>query len=98
MGRARPLCPGTSDINLFRYRERVIDLNAEVANRTFDLGVTEQELHRPQIAGAPMDQGRLRAPQRMRPKQRRVEPDAADPVGNETGVLACRHATSALPA
>ena len=29
MGRARPLCPGISDINLFRYRKGVIDFNAE---------------------------------------------------------------------
>jgi hypothetical protein len=28
-GRARPLCPGTSDINSFRYCEGVIDLDAE---------------------------------------------------------------------
>ena len=30
-GRACPLCPGTSDLNLLRYRERVIDLNAQIS-------------------------------------------------------------------
>ena len=44
-GRACPLCPGISDVNLFRYRKRVIDLNAEVSDGAFDFGVPEQELH-----------------------------------------------------
>jgi hypothetical protein len=46
-GRACPLCPGISDVDLFSYREGVIDLNAEVSDGAFDLGVTEQELHGP---------------------------------------------------
>src|SRR5262249_1489638 len=33
-GRACPLCPGTSDINLFCYRERIVDFDAEIADRT----------------------------------------------------------------
>src|SRR4051794_27091576 len=65
MGRAYPFCPGTSDLSLFRYRERVIHLDAEISDRALDLGVTEQELDRPQVAGAPVDQGSLRPPQRV---------------------------------
>jgi hypothetical protein len=42
MGRACPLCPATSDINLFCYRERVVDLDAEITDRALDLVVTEQ--------------------------------------------------------
>jgi hypothetical protein len=38
-GRACPLCPGISDINLFRYCQGVIDLNAEVSDRVFDFGM-----------------------------------------------------------
>ena len=45
-GRAFPLCPGISDVNLFSYRKRVIDLNAEVSDGAFDFGMPEQELHR----------------------------------------------------
>jgi hypothetical protein len=41
-GRACPLCPGISDINLFRYCQGVIDLDAEIPDRAFDLGMTEQ--------------------------------------------------------
>jgi hypothetical protein len=42
VGRACPLCPGISDINLFRYCQGVIDLDAEIPDRAFDLGMTEQ--------------------------------------------------------
>lgn len=39
MGRACPLCPGISDVYLFRYCQGVIDLNAEIPDRAFDLGI-----------------------------------------------------------
>ena len=34
-----------SNVNLFRYREGIIHLDAEVSDGTFDFGVAEQELH-----------------------------------------------------
>src|ERR1700730_6422712 len=91
LGRACPLCPGISDINLFRYCQGVIDLNAEIPDRAFDLGMPEQELDGPEIASAPIDQRSLRTPQRMRPKQPRVQSNAADPFEDETGILAGCH-------
>ena len=51
-GRAVPLCPGRSDVDLFRDGESVIDLNAEIAHRALDLLVAQQKLDRPQIASA----------------------------------------------
>src|SRR5690349_11941522 len=51
-GRACRLCPDISDVDLFRYREGIIYLNAEVSDGAFNLGVAEQELHGPQIASA----------------------------------------------
>ena len=42
-GRARPLCPGISDIDLFGYRKGIIYLDAD--DGAFDFGVAEQELH-----------------------------------------------------
>jgi hypothetical protein len=54
-GRARPLCPGISDINLFRYCQRVIDLNAKIPDRAFDLCMSEQKLDGPGIASPPVD-------------------------------------------
>jgi hypothetical protein len=59
IGRSCLLCPGNSDINLFRYGKGIIDLDAEVPDGAFDLGVPEQELHGAQIAGTPVDQGCL---------------------------------------
>jgi hypothetical protein len=40
-GRARPLCPGISDVNLFRYCEGVIYLDAEISHGAFNLGMSE---------------------------------------------------------
>ena len=60
-GRADMLCPGISDVNLFRYCQGVIDLDAEIPDRAFDLGMPEQELDGPEIARAPVNQGSFRA-------------------------------------
>jgi hypothetical protein len=42
MGRESLLCPGTSDINLFRYGKSIIDFDAEISNGALDLGVPQQ--------------------------------------------------------
>jgi hypothetical protein len=60
--------PGSSDVNLLRYCDGVVDLYAEVSDGALDLRVPQQELHRPQIACAPIDQGRFRASERMCPE------------------------------
>ena len=41
LGRACLLCPGISDVDLFRYLQGIIYLNAEVSDGAFDLGVAE---------------------------------------------------------
>ena len=41
-GRARQLCPGISDVDFLRDLDRVVDLDAEVANRALDLGVAKR--------------------------------------------------------
>ena len=56
-GGACLLCPGNSDLDLFRYGKGVIDINAEIPDGAFDLGVAEQELHSAQITGSSVDQG-----------------------------------------
>ena len=68
LGRACPLCPGISDVNLFSYRKRVIDLNAEISDRALDFGVAQQDLDGPEIAGAFVYQRRLGPAQRMGPE------------------------------
>jgi hypothetical protein len=47
LGRARQLCPGTSDVDFLRNLKGVIDLNAQVSHRALDLRVAEQQLNRP---------------------------------------------------
>jgi hypothetical protein len=37
---------------LFCYCQCVVDLDAEISDRAFDLRVAEQELHSSQVAGA----------------------------------------------
>ena len=43
-GGAKPvrLCPGSSDVNLLRYGEGIIDLNAEIAHCALNLLVPQQ--------------------------------------------------------
>jgi hypothetical protein len=41
-GRAGPLCPSRSDIDLFRYGKGIIHLDAEVPDGTLDFGVSER--------------------------------------------------------
>jgi hypothetical protein len=76
---------------LFGYCQGVIDLNAEIPDRAFDLGMPEQELDGPQIARPPLDQGNFSAAQRMRPEQPRVQSNATNPLGDEPGILASGH-------
>jgi hypothetical protein len=59
VGQSMSALPGNSDIDLFRYGQGVINLDAEVSGGAFDLGVAEQELHRPQVTSSPVDQGRF---------------------------------------
>jgi hypothetical protein len=40
-----------------------IDFDAEIADRAFDLGMSEHELDSPEIAGPSIDQGRFRGSQ-----------------------------------
>ncbi len=59
-GRAEhQLCPGNSDVYLFSNCKSVVHLDTEISNGAFDFSVTKKELNGSQIAGAPIDQGRL---------------------------------------
>ena len=41
-GRACPLCPGISDINLFRYCQSIVYFDAKIPDRAFDFGMAKQ--------------------------------------------------------
>jgi hypothetical protein len=51
--------PPLSDIHLFSNGESIINLDAKIPSGTFYLAMAKQELHRSQIAGAPVNQGRF---------------------------------------
>ena len=53
MGRACLLCPGISDINLFRYCRGIVHFDPEIPDRAFDLGVAKQKLDSPEVARSP---------------------------------------------
>ena len=88
VGRACPLCPGISDINLFRYCQGVIDLDAEIPDRAFDFRVPEQEQDSPQVARPPIDQVALVRRSECVPKSLGSSPML--PIQSETSRAYCR--------
>lgn len=50
----------SSDFRLLGDLESIIDLDAEVPHRRFQLGMSEEQLHSAKVLGAPIDQSRLR--------------------------------------
>ena len=44
VGRACPLCPGSSDIDLLSDCKSVVDLNPKIPDCAFDFRVTKEEL------------------------------------------------------
>src|SRR3979490_17311 len=83
-----PLCPDTSDFDLLSDGKRIIDLDSEISDRTFHFLVAKQKLDRTQVAGATVDQGRLRAAERVRAKDMRVHPMPA--IHSATSRAYCR--------
>jgi hypothetical protein len=65
---------------LFRYRQGIVDLNAQVPDRAFDLRMPEQELNRPQIASASVDQRRLCSTERVCSEQAGIQSDAREEI------------------
>ena len=59
VGQSMSALPAISDINLFRYCQRIIDLAAQIPDRAFDLRMPEQKLNGPEISRAPINQGRF---------------------------------------
>ena len=73
-----PLAPitqavGPSELRLLCDLERVVDLDAEIANRALYLGVAQQELDGAKVLCSPVDERRLGPPYRMRSVSRGVE-------------------------
>ena len=50
-GRAALVCPVVSDVDLLRYGEIIVHINAEIPHSALYLGVTKQKLDGAQIPG-----------------------------------------------
>ena len=57
--RALLLCRVPSNVDLLRYGEGIVHINAEIPHSALYLSVTKQKLDGAQIPGAPIDQCRL---------------------------------------
>ena len=62
-GQSISALPSTSNIDLLRYGESVVHIDAEIPHSALYLGVTKQKLDGAQIPGAPVNQRCLRSPQ-----------------------------------
>jgi hypothetical protein len=60
-GQSISALPCTSNVDLLRYGEGIVHINAEIPHSALYLGVTEQKLDGAQIPGAAVDQRRLRS-------------------------------------
>jgi len=88
-GRAFPLYPGTSDLNLFGSFKRIVYFNTGISYCAFDLGVPEQQLYRSKIAGTLVDQGRFGASDRMGAIDGLIKPNRCKPLTKQSGILPC---------
>src|SRR5271170_5306568 len=85
-GQSTCALPDNSDINLFRYFQSIIDLDAKVSDGALDFGMPQEKLNCPQISRTSVDQGRLGSPQRMCAEAMWVKPDAGDPLAEDPRV------------
>ena len=86
--RRRPAAICRLDLGLLRHFESIIDLNAELPNRAFQLRMSKQELHSSQVFGAAINQGCLRSSHGVRPVACLVQSQLAHPRVHDACVLA----------
>jgi hypothetical protein len=69
------------------HLKRIVDLNAEMPDCTFQLRMAEQELYRPTILRAAVNQRCFRSAHRMRAVGRVIKPDRFYPTMHDPRVL-----------
>jgi hypothetical protein len=62
-GQSSSALPMRLDVDLLCDGDRIVHFDTQVSHSALDLGVTKEELHRPEIAGATVDQRSLGSPQ-----------------------------------
>ncbi len=74
-------------LRAFSKGERILDVDAQIANRALDLRMTEQNLHGAQVTRLLVDDRRLGSAERMGAVVLRAQSDPGHPFINEPGVL-----------
>jgi hypothetical protein len=74
-------------LSLLRQLQGVLYLDAEIANRTLELGVAQQELHGAQVLGPPINQRRLCATNGMGSIRRLIKAHFLDPGVDNPSIL-----------
>jgi len=77
----------SSDFRLLGYLESIINFDAEVPDRRFQLGMSEEQLYGAKVLGAPIDQGRLRPAHRVRSIVGAVQSQVFNPMLEDPCVL-----------
>lgn len=75
------------DFHALREHQGILDINAEIANRCFDLGMPKQDLDSAQIARLLINEGCLGPAQRMRAVVLRAQADRHHPLIHEPRIL-----------
>ena len=78
----------SSELDLLRQSQSIIDLDPKITDRALDLRVSEKQLDRSQIAGLAVDLRRLGAAHRMGAVGAAVHLGPLDPAVHDARVLA----------
>jgi hypothetical protein len=76
-----------SDFSLLGHFKSVIDLDAQISDSTFNLGMPEQQLHCPQIFGAPVNQTGLGPAHGVRAVRSGIKTNFIDPRIDDACIL-----------
>ena len=80
-----------SDLDAFSEDKSVLHVDPEIPYGILDLGMAQQDLHRTQISGRPVNHGRLGAAHGMGAVVFTPQPDRGDPLIDEASILPCAH-------
>ena len=76
-----------SNFRALSKSDRIINVDAEVANGIVDVRMTQQDLHRAKVSGCLVDERSLRSAHRMRAVFRHDEANCTDPLIDQSGIL-----------
>src|SRR3954453_16236797 len=85
--RLSPTDRPASNLCVLGEGERVFDVHPEVAHGALDLCMTQEQLHRSQVARSFVDDRCLGPPERVRPILLATQPDRSHPLVYQPGIL-----------